>query len=324
MSNYVKSTDFAAKDALTTGNPLKLIKGTEINDEFNNLQTSIATKADLSSPALSGNPTAPTQAVGNNSTRIANTAFVQQEIADAETAIAITGGNISGTNITDVIITDADISGLVTPIAVADGGTGVNTFTANNVILGNGTSSLNGNIVSPASAGNVLTADGTTWVSSPKITLGTAQITTSGTSIEFTSIPSWARKITVMFSGVSTNSSSLLLIQIGSGSYTNTGYVSSSGYATSTGAARFTSSFGYAQATMSNPSTISGTSTIYLLSGNTYVNSGNLDNNGGGTTNFCGGTVTLGGTLDRLRIIGSNTGNPVDTFDAGTINIIYE
>lgn len=322
MTNYVKLTDFAAKDALVSGNPAKLIKGTEINDEFNALQSSIATKADLSSPAFQGNPTAATQALGNNSTRLANTAFVQQEIADAEAAINITGGNISAVNITDVIITDADISGLVAPIAVADGGTGLSTITANHVLLGNGASSPQ--LVSPATAGNVLTADGTTWGSAPKITLGSAQLTTSGTAIEFTGIPSWARKITVMFSGVSTNSSSLLLIQIGSGSYTNTGYVSSSGYTTSTGAARFTSTFGYAQATMSNPSTVSGMSTILLLSGNTYVNSGTLDNNGAGTTNFCGGTVTLGGAIDRLRIIGSNTGNPVDTFDAGTINIMYE
>lgn len=77
MSNYVKSTDFAAKDALLTGNPAKIIKGTEINDEFNNIQTAVATKADITSPNLLGNPTAPTQAYGNNTTRIATTAFVQ-------------------------------------------------------------------------------------------------------------------------------------------------------------------------------------------------------------------------------------------------------
>jgi hypothetical protein len=77
MSNYVKFTDFQAKDSLTTGDPLKIIKGQEINDEFNAIQTAVATKADYASPALLGNPTAPTQAFGNNSTRIATTAFVQ-------------------------------------------------------------------------------------------------------------------------------------------------------------------------------------------------------------------------------------------------------
>lgn len=77
MSNYVKVTDFASKDDLETGNPVKLIKGSEINTEFNNIQTAVATKADLSSPAFSGNPTATTQAVDNNSARLATTAFVQ-------------------------------------------------------------------------------------------------------------------------------------------------------------------------------------------------------------------------------------------------------
>ena len=81
MSNYVKSTDFASKDDLTTGNPLKLIKGSEINTEFNNLQTAIATKADLASPAFTGNPTAATQLFGNSSSRLATTEFVQLALA---------------------------------------------------------------------------------------------------------------------------------------------------------------------------------------------------------------------------------------------------
>lgn len=76
MTNYVKITDFAGKDSLTTGNPDKIIKGTEINDELNSIQTAIGTKADLASPNFLGNPTAPTQSLGNNSTRIATTAFV--------------------------------------------------------------------------------------------------------------------------------------------------------------------------------------------------------------------------------------------------------
>ena len=77
MSDYVKLTDYASKDALSTGNPLKLIKGTEINDDFNAIQTAVATKADLASPDLLGNPTAPTQPYGNSTTRLATTAFVQ-------------------------------------------------------------------------------------------------------------------------------------------------------------------------------------------------------------------------------------------------------
>jgi len=81
MSNYVKITDFASKDALATGNPLKLIKGTEINDELNAIQTAVGTKADLASPAFTGNPTSATQAFGNSTSRLATTEFVQLALA---------------------------------------------------------------------------------------------------------------------------------------------------------------------------------------------------------------------------------------------------
>jgi hypothetical protein len=83
VSNYTKSTNFATKDALASGNPLKIVKGTEIDTEFNNIQTAIATKADLASPTFTGTPTLPTgtvavtQSFGNNSTAVATTAFVQ-------------------------------------------------------------------------------------------------------------------------------------------------------------------------------------------------------------------------------------------------------
>jgi hypothetical protein len=83
MSDYIKSTDFASKDALASGNAAKIVKGTEIDTEFNNIATAVATKADLSSPPLTGNPTAPTQTAGNNSTRLATTAFVAAAISAA-------------------------------------------------------------------------------------------------------------------------------------------------------------------------------------------------------------------------------------------------
>jgi len=87
MSNYTKSTDFAAKDALASGNAAKIVKGTEIDTEFNNIATAVATKADLASPTFTGTPalptgtTAVTQSAGNNTTAIATTAFVQAAIA---------------------------------------------------------------------------------------------------------------------------------------------------------------------------------------------------------------------------------------------------
>jgi len=83
MSNYTQSTNFATKDALSSGDPLKIVKGTEINTEFVNISVAIATKADLASPTFTGTPSLPTgttgvtQSSGNSSTALATTAFVQ-------------------------------------------------------------------------------------------------------------------------------------------------------------------------------------------------------------------------------------------------------
>ena len=77
MTDYTKSTNFATKDNLSSGNPLKIVKGTEIDTEFNNIATAITSKADLVSPALTGTPTSPTASTSTNTTQIATTAFVQ-------------------------------------------------------------------------------------------------------------------------------------------------------------------------------------------------------------------------------------------------------
>jgi len=87
LSDYTKSTNFATKDNLSSGDPLKIVKGTEINTEFDNIATAVATKADLASPTFTGTPTLPTgtiavtQSSGSNTTTIATTAFVQAAIA---------------------------------------------------------------------------------------------------------------------------------------------------------------------------------------------------------------------------------------------------
>jgi hypothetical protein len=77
MANYVKSTNFTSKDTLPTGDPLKVVKGTEIDIEFNAIATAVNSKADSASPALTGTPTAPTASPGTNTTQLATTAFVQ-------------------------------------------------------------------------------------------------------------------------------------------------------------------------------------------------------------------------------------------------------
>jgi hypothetical protein len=78
--NYVQSTNFATKDALPSGDPLKIVKGTEINTEFNNIAVAVATKADLISPTFTGTPAAPTASAGDNSTQIATTAYADAAV----------------------------------------------------------------------------------------------------------------------------------------------------------------------------------------------------------------------------------------------------
>ena len=80
MSNYTKATNFATKDTLSTGNPSKIVKGTEIDTEFNAISSAVASKADLASPTFTGTPAAPTATTGSNTTQLANTAYVKQEI----------------------------------------------------------------------------------------------------------------------------------------------------------------------------------------------------------------------------------------------------
>lgn len=77
MTNYVKSTSFALKDSLPDSDPLKIVRGTEIDDEFNNIATAVATKADSNNAALTGVPTAPTAATSTETTQIATAAFVK-------------------------------------------------------------------------------------------------------------------------------------------------------------------------------------------------------------------------------------------------------
>jgi len=76
MANYTKSTNFLAKDSLASGDPAKIIKGSEFDVEFNALQTAVNSKANSISPALTGTPTAPTAAAGTNTSQLATTEFV--------------------------------------------------------------------------------------------------------------------------------------------------------------------------------------------------------------------------------------------------------
>jgi hypothetical protein len=152
----------------------------------------------------------------------------------------------------------------------------------------------------------------------------TAQASTSGTSIDFTSIPSWVKRITVMFSGVSTNGTSNYLIQLGdSGGIENTGYTTftSTLTATTQGLVGNTNGAGFYIIVGAAASTVSGSVIFSLLDSNSWTGQGIMGVSTPSSVSHIGGVKTLSATLDRVRI---TTVNGTDTFDAGSINIMYE
>ena len=327
MSNYTQTTNFATKDALASGNPLKVVKGTEINVEFANIATAVATKADLVGATFTGTVTIPTLAVSGVAT------LTSQPILSSLTA-------------SKPVFTDAS-KGLVSTgtLGADQGGTGV----ANNAamtVTGSGnfayTRTLTGttNVTLPTT-GTLATLAGTETftnktLTSPVIggtptgvgvlTSGTAVPSTSGTSIDFTSIPSWVKRIIVQLVGVSTNGAGNIRTQIGSGSFTTSGYLGSNGFFTTTATTEAATTGFTIQNVAGAGQILHATTTITLVDASTYTW---VATSVGAASQaaqmiFGAGSISLSGTLDRLRIIGSTTGSPADTFDAGKINILYE
>jgi hypothetical protein len=155
---------------------------------------------------------------------------------------------------------------------------------------------------------------------STNIVSGTAVASTSGTAIDFTGIPSWVKRITVMFNGVSLSGTSNLLVQVGSGSVTTSGYSSTYSAGSGNTISSANSTAGFIMLASLATATASGILTIQTLGSNIWVSGHTIKSN---TTNtsFGGGDITLGGVLDRVRI---TTTNGTDTFKAGSINILYE
>lgn len=166
------------------------------------------------------------------------------------------------------------------------------------------------------SAGNI-TANGLSTELRPLV-LETAKSAT-GTAVDFTDIPSWVKRVTVMFSGVSTSGTSNYLIQVGSGSVATSGY---RGVANQigTGAATTSATNGFPIFVNAANATVSGFVTLVVISGNTWTVNGLLFQTTANALTTAG-DATLSGTLDRVRI---TTVNGTDTFDAGTINVMYE
>ena len=178
------------------------------------------------------------------------------------------------------------------------------------------------------SASNFLRGDGSWNTPASGITAMTVQASTSGTSIDFTSIPAGVKRVTVMLSGVSTSGTSFVQLQLGtSGGIQTTSYLSQvswTGASTGTGGP-VTSGFVLDAGTPTAASLRYGTIVFNLLDSSTGLWVGNsvIGHNISATcySFMCGGSKLLSGTLDRVRI---TTVNGTDTFDAGSINILYE
>lgn len=176
-------------------------------------------------------------------------------------------------------------------------------------------------VAAPAVAGtNTQTLVATTGTLAP-IVSGTIT-TASTTSVDFTGIPSWVKRVTVMYSGLSTNGTSDFMVQLGdSGGIENTGYVSTViSVAGSTSGTAFTTGFGTNNSAAS--SAYSGQVIINLLDSTTNTWTYTSTITAGSTTlNVGGGAKSLSATLDRVRI---TTVGGTNTFDAGSVNILYE
>ena len=197
------------------------------------------------------------------------------------------------------IVQSADASGILQ--LQSDGTTGL-TLNANANVTINNSLFVSGNSVQP-------------------LVSGTAQATTSGTTVNFSSIPSWVKRLTIVFSGISSSGTSNWQIQLGTGStsYTTSGYNGTTTTGAGTSAAMSTGFLLSGAVAATN--IFQGTATIVNLSGNIWSMQSMIGFSDSAATRFSAGSITLASPLTAVRL---TTVNGTDTFDAGSVNILYE
>jgi len=299
-----RSTDDTALQA--TFFPGSSIKANDLNFNFDQVLYLSQETANLAQ----NQSTAGLQTQITAATNTANTAITTANAASA-TANGIAGtANTALSNANAAVVT-----------ANAASVTATNAYTTANAISATASSALSTANAALPKAGGTMTGVITYDAAQPRLVSGTSVASTSGTSIDFTSIPSWVKRITVMFAGVSTNGTSSVLAQLGdAGGIETTGYGGSS---TLLGTTAVTDNYttGFGDRNQNAAAVRTGAWTLSLVGSNTWVCSGVIGRSDSTALTTTAGTKTLSDTLDRIRI---TTVGGINTFDAGSINILYE
>ena len=256
---------------------------------------------------------------GNNTLKLptGNGSAGQTMLTDGAGNLSFGSSIVSGTSqstANTATSTASSISGTTLTV----GGTITGAFAVGQTIYGTG-----------VTAGTTITALGTgtggagTYTVSASQTVASTAINSGFVSYDFTGIPSWAKRVTVMFDVVSISGASNYRILMGAGSVQNTGYNSNCLTATTTAATTTAiSNAGFDIKSISTAAaTLCGSAIFSLLGSNTWVCQGQFANIGDSRIHYPAGSVNLIGTLDRVRI---TTVSGTDVFDAGSINILYE